>query len=304
MRIVWGVILSLWLGGALAGTPDHLVWVGKDQDALVIAEVKRVNADKSREMWVIASLAPSKWWGLKAKQRFTLRVAPLNFLAEHLMLQKGQKYFMSLRKVGQHYEPAWGIWPLSRNSQQLWDARLADYDPAFQFLLNTGARYPIPGFLFDEAALRSANPQIPSDLLKDLPTEQLVQIWLTYPYLAVLQTPYPQTAFTQLQTRFNGLAELLKRPNVAVETFKVLRAEPLGEVASLPSTTLTALSQRQSALLLVLAQADVLKELSVVDRLALKYLVQERLKQLQTASLQASPLNAAYTLMQTQLQQQ
>ena len=303
MRIVWGVVLSVWLGTALAGTPDYLMWIGKDQDALVMAEVKRINPDKSRELSVIASLAPSKWWSPKAKQRFTLRAPPLNPLAESLMLQKGQKYFMSLRKVGQYYEPVWGVWPLTRDSQQLADAHLADYKPEYQFLLNTGARYPIPSFLFDAATLHSDNPQIPNEVLQELPTEQLVQIYLTYPYLTVLQTSQPQPAFTQLQTRFNGLSELLKRPDAATETLRILRAEPLGDIATLPASTFKALSQRQSALLLVLAQADVIKELSAVDHLALTHLLQERIKQLQTANMQTSPLASAYVLLQTQLQQ-
>ena len=303
MRVVWAVILSCWLGTALAGTPDHLMWLGKDQDALVMAEIKRVNPDKSREVAVIASLAPSKWWSPKAQQRFNLKVQTLNLLAEHLTLQKGQKYLMSLRKVEQHYEPAWGIWPLTRDSQQLVDAHLADYVPEYQFLLNTGARYPIPGFLFDEAALRSDNPQIPNELLKELPTEQLLQIYLTYPYLSVLQSSQAQTAFTQLQTRFNGLSELLTRADAAEEALKVLRAEPLGDIATLPAVSVKALSQRQVALLLVLAQADSSTALSAVDRLALKHLVQARVKQLQALGMQASPLTAAYVLVQTQLPQ-
>ena len=303
MRVIWAVILSSWLGAAFAGTPDHLMWVGKDQDALVMAEVKRINPDKSRELVVIASLAPSKWWSPKAKQRFTLQMPSLNPLAEYLMLQKGQKYFMSLRKVGQHYEPVWGVWPLTRDSQQLADAHLADYKPEYQFLLNTGARYPIPSFLFDEVALRSENPQIPNDVLKELPTEQLVQIYLTYPYLSLLQTSQPQAAFTQLQTRFNGLRELLKHPDSSAEVLKVLRTEPLGDVTTLPAPTLKALSQRQSALLLVLAQADLSTTLSAVDRLTLKHLVQTRLKQLQAADMQTSPMTAAYVLVQTKLQQ-
>jgi hypothetical protein len=304
MRLLWGLLLGLWLTATVAGTPDHLLWIGKDQDALIMGEVERINSDKSRHVSVIASLAPSQWWSLKAGQRFNLRLPALSPLAETLTLQKGQKYLMSLREVDQHYELAWGIWPLTRDSQQLVDARLANYVPEYQFLLNTGARYPIPGFLFDETALHSDDPQIPTELVKNLPTEQLLQIYLTYPYLYVLQTAQPQTAFTQLQIRFKGLAELLKRPDTANATFKVLRTERLGSLAQLPSTTLNALSKRQSALVLVLAQADVLKELSAVDRLALRYMVNERVKQLHAAGLTHTPMATAYALLQQQLQQQ
>ncbi len=302
MRAVWGLILGLWLTSSVAGTPDHLMWIGQGQDALIMGEIKRVNADQTRDVYVIASLAPSKWWSLKAKQRFSLRVPNLSPLAKTLSFQKGQKYFMSLHKVGQAYEAAWGLFPLTRDSQHLLDAQLAEASPDFQFLLNTGARYAIPSFLFNAQAASESYPQIPAEQLQHLASAELLQIFLTYPHLNRLQAVPMQTAFTQLQTHFNGLAALLQQSDVAQQTFKVLRAETLGDLSDMHPHTLKALSLRQTALVLVMAQASVLQQLSQVDRLALSYLSQRRLKQLQAQpKLQDSAVLQAYRLLQQRL---
>jgi len=64
--------------------------------------------------------------------------------------------------------------------------------------------------------------QIPSDIITKLPTEKLAKIVLEYPFLSDISTfKQLQNGFNILRKQFNGLNELLSRPNGAKEIIAV-----------------------------------------------------------------------------------
>lgn len=136
--------------------------------------------------------------------------------------------------------------------------------------------YPIrPGsdtwFSFETHAEMVSATQLPNDVLQDLSTEGLLHTVLDYPLLGeIFAFNSTQQGFTTVASRFNGLEELLQRPDVG----KILLAHyEQMDPRSVEDVTTTLDQGRISAdfayVETLLAQEEVLRSLSEKEQLQL-----------------------------------
>lgn len=113
--------------------------------------------------------------------------------------------------------------------------------------------------------------QIPVDILKRMPTSDLVKTCLDYPLFPdIVFYDSPQKGMDALIAQFNGLEELMKRKNAGAELLRVYcTTDPQGFDVSLSSDRLGAFTMRINYLELLLAQEPVLKTLDREQRDAL-----------------------------------
>lgn len=134
-----------------ASTPDHLMWVAKDQDALILGEVLTSNASEVSEVKVLVAFPQTKVGSLYAGDTFSLQQKSLAYDD----LKVGHKYLMSISKQGGFFQKLfsntfqvkWGVFELTPNSSNLDNARLLN--PALvdiQYMISTGGKQPLPSY--------------------------------------------------------------------------------------------------------------------------------------------------------------
>lgn len=123
--------------------------------------------------------------------------------------------------------------------------------------------------------------QIPVDILKHMPTSDLVKTCLDYPlYPDIVFYDSPQKGMDALIAQFNGLEELMKRKDAGAELLRAYcTTDPQDLDASLSSDRLGAFTMRIDYLELLLAQEPVLETLDREQRAAL---VEESVRKLES----------------------
>lgn len=123
--------------------------------------------------------------------------------------------------------------------------------------------------------------QIPVDILKSMPTSELVKTCLDYPlYPDIVFYDSLQKGMDALIAQFNGLRELMNRQDAGVELLKVYcTTYPQDFDASLPSDRIGAFTMKISFLELLLGQEPVLENLHIKQRAAL---LEESVRKLET----------------------
>lgn len=123
--------------------------------------------------------------------------------------------------------------------------------------------------------------QLPVDILKSMPTAQLVKTCLDYPlYPDIVFYDSLRKGMDALIAQFNGLRELMNRQDAGVELLKVYCATyPRDFDASLPADRIGAFTMKIGFLELLLGQEPVLKTL---DLKQCAVLLEESLRKLET----------------------
>ena len=123
--------------------------------------------------------------------------------------------------------------------------------------------------------------QIPVDMLKSMPTAQLVKTCLDYPlHPDIVFYDSLQKGMDALIAQFNGLRELMNRQDAGVELLKVYcTTYPQDFDASLPADRIGAFTMRINFLELLLGQEPVLKTL---DPKQCAVLLEESVRKLET----------------------
>ena len=113
--------------------------------------------------------------------------------------------------------------------------------------------------------------QIPADTLSRMSTEGLVATCLSYPLLStILAHNDLQTGFSAVTANFNGLQELLNRPDAGREIFKIYQKMDLDAIIEKPNVD----EQRHFPfefmyIELLLSQQAILDKLTFVERKSL-----------------------------------
>ncbi|WGZ94406.1 MAG: hypothetical protein QJT81_21970 [Candidatus Thiothrix putei] len=287
-----------------AGTPDHLMWIGKDQDALILGEVLELTSADTCTVKVMAVFPQTKEWLLHEGQTLTLK----GFDTTDIRLDgsiNSNKYLMSLQREDDHYRPHWGLYALSPGSSSFANARLIDPYSPLQYMISTGGRYPLPSYVFPEPPEAVENPQIPTDLLKQIPTRELIEIWLEYPHLHLVHSSKTlQAGMDKLRTTFNGLPELLQRDDVADVLFDVFREKNLDNLTIKPDSDADKqLANQHAALALLLAQPEIQERLPFYQRWYLRWQVAERLEAMAETWLGGEPAFVCYRALADALDQ-
>lgn len=126
-----------------------------------------------------------------------------------------------------------------------------------------------------------ASMQIPVDILKSMPTSELVKTCLDYPlYPDIVFYDSLQKGMDALIAQFNGLRELMNRQDAGVELLKVYcTTYPQDFDASLPADRIGAFTMKISFLELLLGQEPVLKTLDLKQCVVL---LEESVRKLET----------------------
>ncbi|MEN9424973.1 MAG: hypothetical protein RL122_2356 [Pseudomonadota bacterium] len=289
---------------AQAGTPDHLMWVGKDQDALILGEVLELTSADTCTVKVMAVFPQTKALLLNAGQ--TITVGDVKSIGLQLNgIINGNKYLMSLKRKEDQYRPVWGLYALSPSSSGFANARLTDSkDKDLQLMVSTGGKYLSSSYVFPDPPESLAKTQIPADLLPQIPTRELVEIWLDYPHLHVVHSSKTlQEGMDKLRTRFNGLAELLQRQDTAATLFGVFREKNLDGLTVKPDSDADKqLANQHAALALLLAQAEIQVRLPFYQRWYLRWQVTERQEAMAETWLGGEPAFICYRWLATALE--
>lgn len=311
---------------AWAGTPNHLMWVGKDQDALILGEVVGKPSPLSntvRVMAVFPQTTPVWRDALKPGERLKVNGIKLPLSGKYLLSLKMEtslyrqlhdnpavmEVLEAKREVEGKYIgiPLWGAVELTPASTGFTDAQLAGEDflrDDLQLLVSTEGKYLTPADLFaDDLPLKQA--QIPANLLKQIPTRELVRIWLAYPHSTLVYAySSPQQGMDKLRWAFNGLQELLQRKDAADETLALFREQDLSSFKpDMGETNIADFIRQQAAITLLLAQPEISGQLAFYQRYYLRWQVSQRIAAMEkTPVLQISNALASYRLLADALQ--
>jgi hypothetical protein len=118
---------------------------------------------------------------------------------------------------------------------------------------------------------RKAFSQIPPEILSQIPTDELIQAYLDYPFLiTIMFYDNLQTGFDVLKNQFNGARELLRRKNAGSELlrfYKKMDASKIEQNRDL--LTKGKFSVEFINVEILLAQEEILKQLSRSERMEL-----------------------------------
>jgi len=305
---VFSIIILFLLGfKALAGTPDHLMWAAKRQDAIILGEVVTKNVSMQSEIKVLAVFPQTKIRNIADGQ-----IIYLDKIASYEPLEVGGKYLMSLnKKTGDSFTASWAILKISDNSSDFRNARLLGKDHFNdQYMITTGGRFPYPSYdaslEFDPNFQKNSlsNDDIAS-LIKTTPTRELIERWINYPVQPALSAFNDlQHGFERISTKYQVLPELLKRPETAKMLLETLKERDLSVFQqALSDEEQEFFKNEQVALSLLIAQPSLSKYLSDNERRDLLAETNRRLQEIQTMQvLEQSMVKLSYKLLQERLQ--
>ena len=100
--------------------------------------------------------------------------------------------------------------------------------------------------------------QIPDDILKNISTKELARICINYPLFGtVLAHNSIQTGFNYMRIKFNGMSELLNRPDVANVMLQIFKTTDSYWILEEPKPE-NSFGFRVSYLTMLLAQDEII----------------------------------------------
>lgn len=310
LRKVILIVLLIFARTIWAGTPDHLMWIAKDQDAVILGEVLNSGNDHSQKVKVLFVFPQTKFRVLSVGETFILEQGG----KDHSLVSVGNKYLMSLNQQGNFWQKLssnvfqirWGAIELTHNSYNPRNARLVKpVLDGYQYMVSTAGKYPLPLYNYpSEITTNTETLQLPSELIDLMKTRELIDHWVNYPKLQDLYAfNQVQQGFDRIKSSFNGLIILLKRSDAA-KILKGLFAEKDLSVFKLALTNdeLDFFKKEQIALSILMAQPEILNKLSSSERNQLNKEVNRRLGIINTLpELRTSLVKVCYELLQQNL---
>jgi len=108
--------------------------------------------------------------------------------------------------------------------------------------------------------------QIPDDILKKISTEKLAKLCINYPlFSTVLAHNSIQTGFNYMKNKFNGMSELLDRPDIASVMINVFKTIDSNWILEEPNPG-NSFGFKVSFLTMLLAQDEVINRLTEAQR--------------------------------------
>ena len=295
------IALQLWLLGmgistVQAGMPNFLMWIGKEQDALIVGEIIKKISPEKQQVKVLAVFPQTKDKSVDVGKTIPVKIGG----------SVGDKLLLSLNQTQNAYQVKWDNLKLTSDTTDFSNARLVEQGTVrddYQLMLSTAGKYLTPDELFQKnTSLEKA--QIPDTLLKQIPTRELLKVWLVYPQITSIHAfNTPQQGMDKLRQSFNALPELLNRADVADELLKLFDENDLRKFSSSVGEQNTHdFMNQQTALVLLLVQPEVIQQLSFMQRYFLTKQVAKRLDEIKnSAVLKKSSLLPVYQLLMTNL---
>ncbi len=292
--LLW--VMSIFISSAQAGTPNFLMWIGKEQDALIIGEiVEKVSAEQKR-VNILAVFPQTKDKTIKVGKTISVILGGA----------VGDKLLLSLNAIKDGYQVKWNSFELTHDTTSFSNARLILQGTTrddYQLLISSAGKYLTPNELFDNN-LTLENAQVPKNLLKQIPTRELLQIWLIYPQITLIsEFNSPQKGMDQLRRSFNALPELLNRTDIVDELLTLFDENKVEKFQSITGDkNTTDFIHQQTALVLLLAQPEIIKQLSFYQKPLLNRTISQRLDEIaQNEALAHSSLSLFYQLLAANL---
>ncbi|MEN9502218.1 MAG: hypothetical protein RI964_1503 [Pseudomonadota bacterium] len=295
------IALQLWLLGmgistVQAGMPNFLMWIGKEQDALIVGEIIKKISPEKQQVKVLAVFPQTKDKSVDVGKTIPVKIGG----------SVGDKLLLSLNQTQNAYQVKWDNLKLTSDTTDFSNARLVEQGTVrddYQLMLSTAGKYLTPDELFQKnTSLEKA--QIPDTLLKQIPTRELLKVWLVYPQITSIHAfNTPQQGMDKLRQSFNALPELLNRADVADELLKLFDESDLGKFGSVVGDkNIIDFMNQQTALVLLLAQPEVIGQLSFYQKVILEWNVSKHLDALaKNDALTKSLLPSIYQLLATNL---